>query len=301
MKTLITHPGQPHIDDIFAYAILSKIFPEHKLVRTRNEVAIHNTDNSIIFDVGMTFDGNKYFDHHQSDKHIRKDGVPYSSFGLIWDRWGIEFIELLFKEKLGEKFTFPLCSGIFHEFDQAFVYYVDAGDNGVINNRTEILSHEFSFGSVFRHMTKDGSDESFVNAADVALSIITGYLDSILLIEEDKTKLENGSMVDGILILGQALSDFRSARFHQKIDEINFLIMPSETTKDWKVYVIEKDLFVPKIPLLPSLGGLSEKDLEKKSGISGVKFVHTGLFIGVCKTYEAAKALADLSVKAFVK
>lgn len=301
MKTLITHPGMPHIDDIFAYAILSKLFPEHNLIRTRNEKVIFETDNSVVFDVGMRFDGNTYFDHHQSDKHRRSDGVPYSSFGLIWERWGIEFIELLFKERLGEKFTFSLCSDIYRTFDDIFVYYVDAGDNGILNEKTGILTHEFSFGSVFRHMSKDGSDESFVAASAVALSIIEGYLSSILLAYEDKVKLDGGHIEDGVLILKETLNDFRNARLHEKVDEINFLIMPSELSEDWKLYVIEKDLFVPKIPILPSLGGLSETDLEKESGIAGIKFVHTGLFIGVCRTYEAAKTLADLSIKAFSK
>jgi uncharacterized UPF0160 family protein len=297
MKLLITHPGQPHIDDIFAYAVLSKIFPEHELIRTRNELIIHETEDSIVFDVGMKFDGQKYFDHHQSNKYLRVDGVPYSSFGLIWERWGIGFVEELLQEKLGNQLTFSLCRAVWEEFDQAFVYYVDAGDNGILNKDTEVLSHEFSFGSVFRHMTKDGSDESFVKTSEVALSIIEGYLSSILLIEQDKLKLEAGVVDNGILILQETLSDFRSARFHPKVEEIYFLIMPGENSKDWKVYVIEETLFVPKLPLLPSLGGLSEEDLEKESGITGIKFVHTGLFIGVCKTYEVAKALADISLK----
>ena len=87
MKYLITHDGYPHADDILAYALLSTVYPEWKLVRTRDESIINmpeDCEDKIVFDVGMKFDAFHFFDHHQKEKKMRDEIIPFSAFGLIW-------------------------------------------------------------------------------------------------------------------------------------------------------------------------------------------------------------------------
>ena len=91
-KKLVTHSGSFHTDDIFACATLS-LFLEKKseqfeIIRTRDEGIITSAD--YVFDVGGIYDPEKNrFDHHQkggAGKH--DDGIEYSSFGLVWDKFG---------------------------------------------------------------------------------------------------------------------------------------------------------------------------------------------------------------------
>jgi uncharacterized UPF0160 family protein len=44
-------------------------------------------------------------------------------------------------------------------------------------------------------------------------------------------------------------------------------------------------------------GGLRGAELEKVSGIPGADFVHTKLFVGKAKTLEAAKEMAERSMR----
>jgi len=42
MKTLATHNGPFHTDDVMSYIILKGIYPNHTLFRTRNQEQINN-------------------------------------------------------------------------------------------------------------------------------------------------------------------------------------------------------------------------------------------------------------------
>ena len=93
-KKLITHNGSFHADDIFACATLCLLLEKNgegfEIIRTREEAIIKTGD--YIFDVGGIYDADKnLFDHHQpAGAGRRKDGIKYSSFGLVWKKFGAE-------------------------------------------------------------------------------------------------------------------------------------------------------------------------------------------------------------------
>jgi uncharacterized UPF0160 family protein len=94
---LVTHSQNFHLDDVFACAALSLLLKKRgrkfKIVRTRDlkiieeyKDVIKNKKNDIfIFDIGGEYDEeNNLFDHHQREgAGVRKNGVSYSSFGLV--------------------------------------------------------------------------------------------------------------------------------------------------------------------------------------------------------------------------
>ena len=93
-KKLITHNGSFHADDIFACATLSlmleKAGEKFEVIRTRDEEIIKTGD--YVFDVGGIYDENlNRFDHHQiGGAGKRQGGIEYSSFGLVWKKFGEE-------------------------------------------------------------------------------------------------------------------------------------------------------------------------------------------------------------------
>lgn len=72
-----THNGEIHADEAFSVASRVVFMNErHTYVRTRDESLLSECD--ILIDVGMKFDGVKYFDHHQY-RHGK------SAAGLTWE------------------------------------------------------------------------------------------------------------------------------------------------------------------------------------------------------------------------
>src|SRR3990167_1327152 len=92
MKKLITHDGSFHSDDVFAAAALSLYLKKKgeafKIIRGRDERIIKNGD--YVFDLGGIYDEkSNRFDHHQiGGAGKRENGLEYSSFGLVWKKFG---------------------------------------------------------------------------------------------------------------------------------------------------------------------------------------------------------------------
>ena len=82
---LVTHSGGFHADELLSSVILTRLFPDARLVRSRAPEWITPGGDRIIYDVGGAYDpAAGIFDHHQRGAPLRDDGQPYSSFGLVW-------------------------------------------------------------------------------------------------------------------------------------------------------------------------------------------------------------------------
>ena len=83
-----THSGSFHADDVLAAAALRLANPALTILRTRDQAQMDAAD--ILFDVGRVFDPAACrFDHHQLEyKEARENGIPFSSFGLVWRELG---------------------------------------------------------------------------------------------------------------------------------------------------------------------------------------------------------------------
>ena len=65
MINITTHNGQFHADEVIAYTILNHLYPNNKLVRTRDNKVIKESD--YVIDVGMIYDpDNNRFDLRKS-------------------------------------------------------------------------------------------------------------------------------------------------------------------------------------------------------------------------------------------
>jgi len=88
MKTIVTHSGTFHPDEIFAVAawLEQHKLEDFRILRTRDPQAIAKAD--IAIDVGGIYDPEKLrFDHHQFGKSSSNYGT--SAFGLVMDHLGL--------------------------------------------------------------------------------------------------------------------------------------------------------------------------------------------------------------------
>lgn len=89
--TAYTHAGTFHFDDILCTAFLKLVNKDIKVHRVACSDEIVYSDKTIVYDIG----GGE-FDHHLSQQKVRAiGGIPYSSFGLIWAKYGKEFVEIM--------------------------------------------------------------------------------------------------------------------------------------------------------------------------------------------------------------
>ena len=119
IKTLGTHNGKFHADDVMATAILRLLLGDIKVTRTRDENILRTLD--FVYDIGFG-----EFDHHQLDKAIRENDIPYAACGLVWREFGSRVIQ-----KFNSEFNEEDIKSIFDCVDKNLVQGIDATDNGI--------------------------------------------------------------------------------------------------------------------------------------------------------------------------
>ena len=159
---LVTHAGVFHADDVFSTSFLKMIWPNAEVIRTFKPEQYEGQDDVIIYDIGRG-----KFDHHQTDKEMRDENVPYASFGLLWREFSTN-----------ENFALGLVEGgesVAKNIDEEFIYAIDAADNGVMlfDNKqiTTVSGIIRAFNPTWDSDTT--SDEAF-NAAVTIATIILG-------------------------------------------------------------------------------------------------------------------------------
>lgn len=119
IQVIATHNGNFHADDVFTVAALKQLFTSAKIIRTRDLDVIAQAD--LVLDVGGVYDADTgRFDHHQrGGAGARENGIPFSSFGLMWQKYGLK-----------------LCSGdqeVADSVDKNLVSAIDAIDCGHVD------------------------------------------------------------------------------------------------------------------------------------------------------------------------
>lgn len=96
----LTHAGVFHADDVFATALLTIINPNITITRSN---VVPEGFAGIVYDVG----GGE-FDHHVGTSKVRENGVPFSSFGLLWRRFGSQLLHEDDARELDKSFVQPI-------------------------------------------------------------------------------------------------------------------------------------------------------------------------------------------------
>lgn len=123
---LVTHSGGFHADELLSSVILTRLFPEAQILRTRDADWTTPGEGRIIYDVGRDYDPARLiFDHHQRPNPLRPDEQPYSSFGLVWKHYGRDYLRSMDVPEED-------IETIHLKIDTGFVLPVDLLDNGAL-------------------------------------------------------------------------------------------------------------------------------------------------------------------------
>jgi len=286
-KTIATHNGSFHADDVFSVAAFKLIFPSFKLIRTRDMALINEAD--IVIDVGGEYDAEKgRFDHHQRGGAGERDnGIPFSSFGLIWQKYGL-----------------AICEGnqeVANALDAGLVSTIDAIDCGHVEGIYEGISLSQTI-SMFNPTWEEGGDfdSCFDEAVGFATRVLTRFIASA-----------NGG-ISAKAIVAKAIDDAEDPRVivlakytpwkrtvHALSEAALYVVYPSPTGQ-WRIQAVpvERGSFEDRKSLPKPWAGLSDEALQEVCGIDDAMFCHNGRFIAGAESFESTMKMAAMAVEA---
>jgi len=284
--TIATHNGNFHADDVFSVAALKCIYPSFQLIRTRDLELIGKAD--IVLDVGGEYDPDAgRFDHHQrGGAGERENGIPYSSFGLIWKKYGLE-----------------ICQGnqdVANSVDSGLVSTIDAVDCGHVEGVSKGISLSHTI-SVFNPTWQEEShfdtcfDEAVTFASRVLARFIAASNGGISAKEIVAKAVENAE--DPRVIVLKQYTPWKTT-VHRLSDKALFVVYPSGSGP-WRIQTVPVELgsFEDRKSLPKPWAGLSDQALKDVTGLDDAMFCHNGLFIAGAGSFESIMKMAAIAVQ----
>jgi uncharacterized UPF0160 family protein len=288
--TIATHNGNFHADDVFSIAALKHIFPNFNLIRTRNLEIIGKAD--IVIDVGGEYNANAgRFDHHQrGGAGERENGIPYSSFGLVWQKYGLE-----------------ICQGnqdVANAVDAGLVSTIDAIDCGYTEGASKGINQGISLSqtiSMFNPTWQEDShfDNCFDEAVEFATRILTRFIASAnggISAKEIVAKAIENAEDPRVIVLDKYTPWKRTV--HALSAQALYMVYPSGSGP-WRIQTVpvEPGSFEDRKSLPQAWAGLSDDALKAVTGIDDAMFCHNGLFIAGAETFESTMKMAAIALQ----
>lgn len=291
IKTIGTHSGKFHADDVMATAILRLLLGDIKVIRTRNENILRTLD--LVYDIGLG-----EFDHHQPNKEIRENNIPYAACGLIWREFGARVIHK-FNSQLEEN---DIIS-IFDYVDKNLVQGIDAADNGIdIKSDIKVTS----ISDIIRSFnptwdSKDSIDEAFEESAQYATEVLKRMIRGQVSVINARTIVNEAFQnrrASQIMVLKTGCPWLEQLLSIDVNNEVLFVISPGDNNAEYKIQTVKKAVgtFEARKDLLESIRGKSSEEINSIIKINDAIFCHKAGFIASAKSMESALKIAQLSV-----
>lgn len=266
IRTIITHAGVFHADDVFTTAWLRLIGVTAHVHRV-SKLPL-DLDGALVFDIGL----GKY-DHHQApdSKAVRSNGIPYAAFGLV------------FRDTYEYVFTEDEANG----FDKSFIQPLDANDNGYVADGE--VRRPYPLATMISAFNPNWDeavdvDDQFHLAVEMAKTILSR--------EIRRVKATTAAKV----IADKVIAEGKRVAFLDRFAPISFQLRNSVT--EWIGY--------PSLRGGYSLLSIMDAEKRNKALFpeefrgkpaselpSGMTFCHPGGFIAEFEDLAAAKAFAD--------
>lgn len=264
-----THGGKFHSDDVFSTALLRILNPEIQIERG---FEVPENFDGIVYDIGRG-----EFDHHQKDKEYRENGCPYAAFGLLWRAYGSDFV--------GEEEALY--------FDEKFIQPLDESDNTGCDNMLAKIIGEFNPG----WDSKASYDDCFWKAVDMAETILRNHFESIEGIQRGRVIVQQAMKEsDGKILI---LSVYAPWKKEVIGSGYQFVVYPSNRggySIQGVAVSSEDNTLVCDFPR--EWWGAETENLQKMSGIEGIRFCHPNGFLSAATSLEDAIKVAEYALKA---
>ena len=260
-----THSGMFHADDCMSAALLRLIHPNLLIIRSRN---VPSEFPGLVFDEGYG-----EFDHHQPKKEVRRNGVPYSSLGLLWRCiapavWGMDVYRML---------------------DSRLIQAIDLADNG--GKTCQITLIVRSMNPTWNEDNSPSFQQAaFERAVMLCYSILQRQIECAQSELMAKPIIQEAidKSTDGVIELPRHINCMQQLISDPKP---KVLIYPAQNySGNWNVQTI------------PLRDGSKNQRTSlfryDEDAVMGVKYRNPNGFLATCDDYNSARKLATLSVAA---
>ena len=318
-RTIVTHSGRFHADDVLATVILTILFGETRVERTRDlkrlEAALGDRDTTV-YDVGGVYSpsaGN--FDHHMPEgAGTRKNGVSYSSAGLVWKHHGEEALQRFLDDTENDAdLTFGDLKVLWSRVDEQLVQGIDALDNGACGGRPSVLVEKTKVwlpsltGAIsslnpvvlLEDQSAENFERKFSEACQLMRTVLVQQILEAISWVLAKQMVANGADEDPrVLVLTHDIV-WQEHLFALKMTDVLYVVFP-DAEGTWLVQQVPTEIgaFSGRKPLPESWAGLRSADLAAVIDIPSAVFCHAGRFVGGCGTREDAVLMALLAADA---
>lgn len=288
---IITHSGSFHTDEIMAIAALDLYLKgaPYEVVRTRDMEVIATGD--YVVDVGGVYDheARRYDHHQQGGAGQRENGIPYSSFGLVWKHYG--------EAIAGSKEVAEII-------DRRLGHPIDLGDNGIetytpTRTDTEPLTLHY-MTAMFRPSWRstDHTDARFMEL----LPIFRRFLE--LVISDEQDNQEGRRIVEEIYQEAEDKRVLVVEGRHPWVEvlashpEPLYAVYEKRDNDTWGVKCVRNRMegFENRKGLPLAWAGLTGEALAAVSGVPDALFCHNKRFIAGAKSKEGALKLAQIAL-----
>ena len=292
IKTLGTHSGKFHADDVMATAILTLLLGDIKVTRTRDENILSKLD--FVFDISLG-----EFDHHQLNKEIRENTIPYAACGLVWREFGSRVIQ-----KFNSQIEENDITSIFDYVDKNLVQGIDATDNG-IDIKSEIKVTSISDIIQNFNPTWDSNaskDEAFEEATRYATEVIKRMISKQVSVIKARIIVNEAFQnrdTSEIMVLKNGCPWLQQLFKIDINNEVLFVISPDDNNADYKILTVKKtaDTFEARKDILESIRGKASEEINSIIKIDDAIFCHKAGFIASTRSIESALKIAEMSSK----
>ncbi|MDB4837914.1 MYG1 family protein [Marinomonas sp.] len=240
----------------------------------------------IVVDVGGIYDAEKgRFDHHQKGgAGARENGIPFSSFGLIWQKFGLE-----------------ICAGnkeVAHSLDKNLVSTIDAIDCGHVEGVATGVSLSQTI-SMFNPTWQEESnyDACFDEAVAFASRVLTRFIAAASGCINAKSIVAEAieKATDPRVVVLEQYTPWKTTVLKLSQDAL-FMIYPSQG--QWRIQTVPVELgsFEDRKKLPAPWAGLSNKELQEATGLEDATFCNNGLFIAGCESFENTIKMAQMAL-----
>ena len=288
-KTVATHNGLFHADDVFAIAALKRLF-KVEVSRTRDRAVMERSDLRV--DVGGKNNPDSGdFDHHMpGGAGTRENGIPYAAFGLVWREFGVQ-----------------ICGGnsaIAYHLERRLVQSIDAKDCGysiskdivegaMVYSVNNVVS---SFNPTWMETGENGAAfDQAVEFAGALLERELAYCTS-LVVARDEVDAAIARAEDKRVIVLDRFCPWNGPVFRQ--EESLYVIYPDGFGNGWRLQgvAVEFGSRILRKPLPASWAGKEKEELAELTGVPDAIFCHRGRFIAGAESKEGIMKLVRIAL-----
>ncbi|UGQ46921.1 MYG1 family protein [Massilia endophytica] len=308
---IVTHGGKFHADDVWAAAVLTILFPEAELLRTRDPALVAAGDFAV--DVGGIWDpASGRFDHHQKGfGAARQTGVPYASAGLVWREYGARCVGALSLAHTGHELSEETAREMAYAIDADVVQYLDLADVGAARsapggyglsvvvsgfNPNWMDEQRLGYGEAAEQYQLEQFRRAMALLTDVMINAVKYRVGAMLAIEQVRQSevLEGGRLLflrNGALPWSQVV--------RKEMPKVLFVLSHAIAEQRYMLHTVpvSAESFKARADLPEAWAGLRDAELAAVTGVPDASFCHNGRFIAAAKSYEGARAMAALALK----